>query len=849
MPGVSFHHPQMLLLLLLLPLVWKYLTNQRPTVSSMLRMLFAALVVLTLARPRLHVESPGRDLVLLVDRSASCGQEAERMLRELWPLIRRDEGADDRTAIVSFGDGALVERGFSSESPMSVLPDDFIFASDVSAAVRTAAAMRRPDRRTAILCLSDGKYTGESPMSPAVAAELEALPFWYRALGGGASADVAAGEIGLPDEVEPRAAWIVRYAIHSSSPARARYVLTRNGLTIAGGETELKRGINHFVARDTADSDGMLEYRLNVRAENDAVRENDVSSAILRVKGAPRVLLVSHAEGGLLENALRGAAIPIDRIGPTSFPDSPAQLTPYRLIALENCRITDFPGRGAESLAEAVEAGLTSLLVTGGPNSFGMGGYHRSAVDPLLPVELELRNEKRRGSLALVIALDRSGSMTMSAGGGRSKMDLANLGAAESIRLLSPQDQVSVIAVDSSPHIIVPLSVADNVEPLVSRTLAIQSMGGGIYCYAALKAAEEEIRKSNISNRHIVLFADASDAEDQEGCYDLAKKLNRDGIKLSVIAMGLPTDSDADFLRELARLGGGEALFSNHAQGLPALFTQEVMRLSRRGFIEERVTPRFLQTLPTLGVVGDAPAFRLDGFNVASAREGAVVYMNLDDEFSTPLLATRVAGRSQTGAALFELDGAFSGTFPGWRAAPGLLVALARRLASGVDLSEAKAYSRIGKGTAEVVLELSEDTAAAARNGESTVKWMGPGGVTESTALTWLGPDRAKAEVKMAAPGYYLPLIELSGGGLVAAPPVSLSYSHEFAPDSGVGGLSTLQDLAGISGGGDGLDITEVRRSGRAVRMGGTELTSYLLHLLLLLFLVELSGRRLAWFG
>lgn len=847
--SISFLYPQLLVLLLLLPLVVRYLGDRRFSVSTVLRLLIAVLAVLALSRPSLERQEQGRDLILLVDRSASCGDESEAMLREILPLIAGQAEGGDRTAVVAFGDGVAMERGFGGDVAGVQVPDEFPLASDLAAGLNRALALRDPARRTAVLCLTDGRYTGYDPRDAANIPGLDGLPFWYRRLGVGGGLEVAAGEIVSPGEVQPRSAWPVRYAIYANAPCAVRYALRRNGAVIGQGTAELNRGENAFFAGDTSPEGELLEYTLEISAEGDGVQRNNRSTALVRVGEAPRVLLVTHArEPGLLGGALAAAAIPVDAIRPEDFPDAPALLFPYKLVVLENCQLTAFPGRGVGALAEAVRSGVSSLLVTGGPNSLGMGGYHRSLLDPLLPVEMELRNETRRGSMAIAMALDRSGSMSMTVGPGRTKMDLANLGAAESIRLLSPFDQVSVIAVDSSAHLIVPLSVADDVDKLVDLTLSIRSMGGGIFCRTALEAAAREVRKSSLSSRHIILFADASDAEEQEGCVELAKELRSEGIGLSVVAMGGPYDSDAEFLRRLADAGGGEALFSSDAAGLPALFTQEIMRISKRGFIEEPVTPRLLPALTLMGVDAAVDSPHFDGYNIGAAREGAVVYMLLDDEFQTPLMATRGVGRTSAGVLLFEVDGEYSGDFRTWPEAVELLVALALRLSPGTSPDGIKAYSSVARGDAMVAVEFSLDAARMVRGADNAVRWLGPGGTVFISELEWLRPEMAVSRMRLTAPGHYLPLMDFADAGMVAAPAVSLSYSPEFAASPASSGQAVLRELAELTGGGDGLDIGEVLRSARYQRMGSGEITRYLLIILLTLFLLELSGRRLLWF-
>ncbi|MDR1521179.1 MAG: VWA domain-containing protein [Planctomycetota bacterium] len=835
--GVSLQYPQLLVLLLLLPWLGPWLAGSVWRASGRRRTAILILAIFALARPRVGLTDPGSDLILLLDRSASCGREAERMLAELLPLIRREERAGDRTAVIAFGDGAFIERGFADGAPVGAPPVGFEFASDLASALETAAALRSPDRRTALLCLSDGLYTGEKPQPPGI-------PFWYRRLGEKAVRDAAAGAIVAPEEVELRSAWLVRYSIQAAALGDASYALFRNGRLIARENVALRRGENRFLIRDAADGEALIEYRLEISAESDAVPENNVSRAVLPVRSAPRVLLATRAEEPVfLAECLRAAAIPVDVVRPEHFPEDASRLAPYRLIILENCRLADFPFRAPGALASAVRAGLASLLVTGGPNSFGQGGYHRSAIDPLLPVGMELRDDVRRGGLAVAIALDRSGSMAAGAGtGGPSKMDLANRGAAESLRLLNRRDEAAVVAVDSAAHVVAPLGRADEPERLAELVLDVKSMGGGIYCLTALRAAAAEIRKSGLANRHIILFADAADVEERDGCLELARELLDEGIRLSVVAIGTTSDPDADFLGDLAREGGGEALFSRQADGLPALFSQEMIRISRRGFLEEPIVPRFLAPMRLLGL-GDLPPPGLDGHNVSFLRQGAIAFMDIDDEFNTPLLALRPAGRAAVGAALFEIDGEFSGGFTRWPAAPALLAALARRLASGVQAVGVKAYTSLDRGMAEAWFEFSPEMALKARSGGAKVNWLGAGGIALPADLEWIEPQKARSRVKLSVPGHYLPLADLGEIGTAAAPPASLSYSSEFALRPGGRGRAALEELA-AAGGGDGLDISRIRESAAARRTGGRELRPWLLLALLALFLAELAGSR-----
>ena len=66
-------------------------------------------------------------------------------------------------------------------------------------------------------------------------------------------------------------------------------------------------------------------------------------------------------------------------------------------------------------------------------------------------------------------------------------MDLANLATAEVLGLLSPFDEFAVVAVDSSPHIVLPLEpVGESAAVKRDQILPIDSQGGAIFGYSVV---------------------------------------------------------------------------------------------------------------------------------------------------------------------------------------------------------------------------------------------------------------------------------------------------------------------------------------------------------------------------
>ena len=140
------------------------------------------------------------------------------------------------------------------------------------------------------------------------------------------------------------------------------------------------------------------------------------------------------------------------------------ELARYSGVVLENVLASQVGSAGMEMLSAWVESTGSGLMITGGRKSYGPGGYFGSPLDRILPVSMEMRKEHRKLQLAIVVALDRSGSMSAPAGGGKKKIDLANIGTVQVLDLLGPTDELGVIAVDSRAHTMVDLAPVDAVR-------------------------------------------------------------------------------------------------------------------------------------------------------------------------------------------------------------------------------------------------------------------------------------------------------------------------------------------------------------------------------------------------
>src|SRR6185295_1842094 len=115
------------------------------------------------------------------------------------------------------------------------------------------------------------------------------------------------------------------------------------------------------------------------------------------------------------------------------------------------------------------------------------------------------------------IGIDISGSMGAKEGG-HTKLELANEAAARSAALLGPGDLLGVEHVDTKVHWSVPLGPVVDKAAIDKAIRGVGVGGGGIYVDITLDAGYAALDKEKVNLRHMLLFADGSDAENMVGC-------------------------------------------------------------------------------------------------------------------------------------------------------------------------------------------------------------------------------------------------------------------------------------------------------------------------------------------
>ena len=93
-------------------------------------------------------------------------------------------------------------------------------------------------------------------------------------------------------------------------------------------------------------------------------------------------------------------------------PNDFADLQSYDLVMIDNVPATDLSPEQMKLLSSYVRDFGGGFIMLGGDQAFGLGGYFRTPIEDILPVQCDFQKEKENPSLGMLLVMDRSGSMT-----------------------------------------------------------------------------------------------------------------------------------------------------------------------------------------------------------------------------------------------------------------------------------------------------------------------------------------------------------------------------------------------------------------------------------------------------
>lgn len=634
----------------------------RSRFALVLRSLILLMLVFALAGARTVQNVSQRCVVFVMDISDSIPKDKQQAALTYVNTALKQLKTENLVGIIAYGADASVEI-----SPSNVPKIDRIYSipdtgnTDISQALGLALALFPEKTAKKIVLLSDGNETRGKAIEQAMLIGSNNVSVDVVPLTNELPHEVLLDKMVCPSAVKVGEPFDLKAVAIAKEPVSAQIRVLRNGVPVGVKAVQLTKGKSVLTFQQSIDKPGSYEYEAILECDQDTRMENNTALAYTMVKGKPKVLYVEGVPGQAkyLAGALKTTDIEVEARDRSGIPTSLAQLRGYDMLVL-----SDIPaiGMSAEQML-LIESGVKDLgigfTMVGGEDGFGAGGYFDTPIEKALPVDMSVRKTKVLPSLSVIVVMDKSGSMSAPEGG-TTKIQLANDGASAVVKLLQPIDYVGVIVCHTTPVAAVELQQANSKGPIYDQIATIRAEGGGIAVFPSMQMAYEMMKKSRTRQKHIILLADGGDCDDQDGVVPLAKQMA--GEKITVTAVAIGDGPHVPFLRNVAAAGRGNFYLTLQASDLKAIFTKDVMTVSKSLIVEEPFIPTIDPSSPELAGITSVPA--LLGYVTTSPKPTARISMI--SKRKDPILATWQYGLGKSAAFTSDCKARWSSHWVQW---------------------------------------------------------------------------------------------------------------------------------------------------------------------------------------
>jgi Ca-activated chloride channel family protein len=703
----------------------------------------------------------------------------------------------DQAAIIVFGNDAIVEQPPSRNAAWTrttVAPPSE--QTDIERALQLALAILPAETNKRIVLLSDGAETRGNAIDTANLNRAANVPIDTVSLIAPPDAeDVALVSLEAPAKAREGQQLRLMVDVESgySTPAQLQLLLDRQ--PVLQTAVDLTLGINRIPISVPAPASGFHAWEARIDAPGDIVGVNNVQFGFSEIEGPPRILLIASAaeRAANLNVALKAAQLNPQITTLEAVPTSLIGMDAYDVMVLVDVPFQTLPKRFVELLPVYVRELGRGLLMVGGEESFAAGGYSDTPIETMLPVTMRPRGIHIEPDVAIVLVIDRSGSMA-----GR-KLDLAKEGAAQSFATLDENDQIGVIAFDLGATWVLPLQPKPSAGTFLQQVGSI-SPGGGTDLRPGLEQAVDALEATEAKIKHVVLLTDGQAARNYD---DIAQQMREAGITLSTVGI---EDYDPH-LRQVAPATGGRFYEVQDLNDVPQIFFDESLRIARRGIVEKEFTP--VATFPAPSVRDLQAVPPLYGYNAVTPKETGQVILQSDD--GDPLLAQWQYGLGRAAVWTSDMKGQWAKDWVRWDRFGRFASQITTDLLPAPNIEGYEADTSI-EGNALVLNLQAETPGAESTSGLVVVGHiLGAAGGVEELALSEVEPGRYRGSAELPEAGVYRVqvLIQSAGGqslGVVSTGAVIPPSAEYLQRD---GNLALLNTLAQRTGG--RVDVTSER--------------------------------------
>ena len=804
--------PLLLLLLLFLPaLYYGYrrslvdLSRTQRVISLIVRIIIVVLLILSVADVQYLKTDDRLAVMFLTDISDSISDDGLTKATDYVNEALKSQDGNQQSGLIAFTDKAEVVRALlkNGDEPDAELEltevkqawletdEDAGDTTNIAQAIETAWGTFPANANKRIVLITDGVETQGDAVHTALRGkdfgiQIDTVPIYPSD-----EPEVMVQRLDMPAQVKQGAPFNIEVLIHSNHEDVAEIRLFKNKFEVAKQEARLEEGENRVIFTETAMDSGTLTYDALCRSTKDTRYDNNRALGIVSVSGKPKVLLIdeNESQARYLTRALEDAKIRVDVRNGLGVPNELADLQNYELVIFSNVPANRLTQNQMELIRTYVQDLGGGFMMLGSENSFGLGGYYKTPIETILPVQTDTEKKKETPSLAIVLVIDKSGSM------GGVKIELAKAAARATVELLGKRDKIGVVAFDGSPFWIAEMHDASD-KLYLSDQIGSITASGGTNLYPALEQAYFALTETTAKLKHVIVL---SDGQSQDGdWYGIASSMRNERITISTVGIG--SGADMNLLGNLANWGGGRDYFTQDPYSIPQIFAKETVTASKSAIIDEPFIPQRIKPTQVLSGIDLELAPFLLGYVATQPRPTAEVFLVSDR--GDPLLASWQYGLGKSVAFTSDAKARWASDWLDWGGYGKFWTQLVRDTMRKATLSNFQAEIKKEKGMAHLAIDALDDAGDFLNQLESDVSLISPDLQKKQLAVTQTAPGRYELDFPTQDVGpYFLNVMQKQGGEVVNTQVTGtvVSYPQEYLVHNADDAL--LTQLAAVSGG------------------------------------------------
>ena len=442
--SIAFDSPSYLLLLLLLPVLWWWsfeglsgLGRWRRLIALTLRTLVFTVIVLALADIQYQRRSDKLAVIYLLDQSLSIPiEQRQEMVEYVNASISEhpDETLEDRYAVIVFGRDAgvempLVDVGISFPPRVETILDPEY--SDLATAIQRAKAMFPFDAAKRVVLVTDGNQNlgnaqREAKAATAAGVSIDVVPVMLKP-----RSEVAVEKIDVPSSARRGQPFEMRVVLGNDAPEGSERsvpgklrIIRKTGEreeTIVTQDVVVPPGKRVFTISEEIDQPDFYTYEARFSPDDaaaDGMTQNNEASAFSHIRGKGHVLLIENwdkqGEHDYLVQRLRNEDIAVTVTPSDRLFSSLAELQRYDCVILANVsrstgtdadNVSSFSNDQIDMLVRNTREMGCGLIMLGGPDTYGAGGWTNTDLEKAMPVDFEIKNTKVTPVGALVLMM------------------------------------------------------------------------------------------------------------------------------------------------------------------------------------------------------------------------------------------------------------------------------------------------------------------------------------------------------------------------------------------------------------------------------------------------------------